>query len=625
MDKECGVLQLILLVITLGFINLEASASSEYDFNSPVSAGFINPSLEILLDDSRQLSIEQVTALPHASEFTRASKEQLHQGFTNKIIWVRLTLDGIEATQSHLLLEFDYPLIDLITLFELHGDEYHSRTSGDRVPFSQRELQFRNPVFILEPARLDSNTLYLRLETEGSMPVDLRIWSPIAFSEYLGYSHLWFGAYYALLFVLALAALAVFIYLRSSLFLNYSLYLGSYLILQMVLNGFAFQYLWPNQTWWATHSTVPLIIAPMLFGLLFIGKFFGVWDSDGWIKRLFQALILLALPVVVIGTAVDYSMGIRMAIGMSIIMMPSVALAAIAASLRGLKPARLFLFAYTFFLIGTLITTMTYLGHIPYHFFTINAIQIGSVFEVLILSMALAHRMRVLLHAKEEAQARAAHYMHRMNSELEQLVEIRTHALVDSNRLLKEQAMRDSLTGVLNHRAILERMDAELEAAKRYGNPIAAVMLDLDYFKQLNDRYGHQAGDAILVKVANLLEQSMRKSDHCGRYGGEEFLMVLSHVSRQQAMEWAERIRRQIAAISLNGAPDSNCTCSLGVAVYLPDQKIAISSEKLIRLADSLLFKSKREGRNRVSIAVTRDAESYGIDLVGRDAVDPAG
>ncbi len=101
--------------------------------------------------------------------------------------------------------------------------------------------------------------------------------------------------------------------------------------------------------------------------------------------------------------------------------------------------------------------------------------------------------------------------------------------------------------------------------------------------------------------------------------------MVLSHVSRLQAIEWAERIRRQVAEISVTTAPGSKCTCSLGVAAYLPDQDIAISFEKLIKLADSLLYKSKHEGRNRVSIAVARDTESYGIDLVGRDAVDPAG
>ena len=301
----------------------------------------------------------------------------------------------------------------------------------------------------------------------------------------------------------------------------------------------------------------------MVFGLLFAGKLLLIWERKDWIRLLFQTLILLALPITYIGMAVEYSLGIRLAIGLVIISVPSIALAAITASLRGQKPALLYLFAYTFFLAGTLVSSLTYLGNIPYHFFTINAVQIGSVFEVTILSMALAHRMRVLMDAKEGAQARAAHYMHRMNSELEQLVENRTQALVESNRLLKEQATRDSLTGALNHRAILERLDEELEAAKRYGNPIAAAMLDLEYFKQINDRFGHQAGDSILLKVAKMLEQSMRKSDHCGRYGGEEFLVVLSHVSRLQAIEWAERIRRQVAEISVTTGQAPNAPATL--------------------------------------------------------------
>ncbi|MDJ0807947.1 MAG: diguanylate cyclase [Gammaproteobacteria bacterium] len=624
MNKECGVIHLFFVVLTLGCISLDAVAESQYELNSIYANGFVRPPLEILIDEAQDLSIEQVVSTPIASGFTKLATEQRHLGFTGQVVWLRVGLDGIQSGDKPILLEMNYPLIDRITLFDLTGDTYRSRSAGDRVPFKRRDLQFRNPVFVLDPATLSSKMLYLRLETEGSMPLDLRLWSPVAFAEYLGFSQLWFGAYYGLIFVLALTALAFFFYLRSSLFLTYSLFLGSFLLLQMVLNGFAFQYLWPNQTWWATHSVVPLISAILVFGLFFSGRFLGVWGGIGWIKRSFQVQILLTLPIIYIGLAIDYRYGVILIIGLSMIVLISIALAAVTASFRGLKPARPFLFAYGFFLIGALFSCLTYLGLIPYHFLSINAIQVGSVFVVLILSLAMADRMQALRQAKDDAQSKAAHYMHQLNTELEHLVESRTQALVNSNRLLKEQTMRDSLTGTLNHRAILERLEEELEAAKRYKNPIAAVMLDLDFFKQLNDRYGHQAGDSMLIKVARLLEKSMRKSDHCGRYGGEEFLVILSHVSRLQAMEWAERIRRQIAATTLNGTQESGCTCSLGVAVYLPDQETAITAEKLINLADRLLYKSKHEGRNRVSIAVTRDAERYGIDLVGRNAIDPA-
>lgn len=610
-------LRALFFLLTLLFPLHSATASAD--------SGDMQLDLEVLEDPQGRFNIEAVTGPLLASRFSPLLPEAVQQGFTQSVFWVRFTLGEEQLRASPLLLELDYPLIDYVTLYVDTGGSYLERTSGDRVPFSLREVKHHNPLFVLEQKSNQSHTYYLRFETQGSMPLRLRLWSPLAFAEHLDLIQLWYGGYYGLLLVLTLVSLVAFLYLRSRLFLYYTLYISSYLLLQLVLNGFAFQYLWPEQPWWASHAVVVFMMLPLPFGLLFAGHFLGVWELGGIVKRVFQALIGMSLLAAVSGFAFGYTIGVKLAMVTAIIVMPCVVLATIIAISRGFRPARLFLFAYTCLFVGALISQLSYLGLGPHHFYTINAVQIGSVFEFLILMMAMAHRMRILLHSKEEAQARANYYMNQLNRELEQLVDNRTHALAESNRLLRDQAMRDSLTGILNHRAILERLDEELGAANRYRNPIAVLMMDLDYFKQLNDSFGHQAGDWVLVAVANLLQESMRRSDHCGRYGGEEFLIVLSHVTRTEAMEWAERIRREIAALVLDGLPQARITCSLGVAVYIPEEIIEITSSSLIRLADKLLYQAKEAGRNRITIALTRDAKRYGIELVGNGAADPAG
>jgi len=592
--------------------------------DSLLADGAVQLQLEVLEDPLSEYTIEQVSRPPLTERFQSLPPGQSQLGFTRSVYWARFTLPPAPADAGPLLLELGYPALDRITLFSWQDGAYRARTAGDRVSFRQRELMHRNPVFVLRQAHA-GQVYYARFQSEGSLPLNLRLWSPLAFAEYLDKSQLWFGGYYGFILVLSLTSLTAFAYLRSRLFFYYTLYIASYLMLQLVLNGFAFQYFWPEQTWWASYAVIVFAMLSLAFSLLFTGQFLGVWQQGGSVQWVFRLLILLAGSVILLGLAYGYSLGIRLAILLTIVALPCVAWAALIAIRRGFRPARLFLAAYSFFLVGALISELTYLGWLPIHFYTINAVQAGSLFEFFILMLIMAHSMRMLFNAKEDAQARASYFMNKLNGKLEQLVEERTHALAKSNRLLREQAMRDGLTGLLNHRVILERLDEELGAANRYQTSIAVIMLDLDHFKRLNDEFGHQVGDKALAGVAGLLRASMRKSDHCGRYGGEEFLVILSHVTRTQAQEWAERIRREIASIEPDGVPLAHFTCSLGVAVYLPSKAQQPSAAKLIKLADHLLYQAKQEGRNRVAIAVTQDGERHGLGLVERGAMDPVG
>lgn len=164
---------------------------------------------------------------------------------------------------------------------------------------------------------------------------------------------------------------------------------------------------------------------------------------------------------------------------------------------------------------------------------------------------------------------------------------------------LRDQALHDGLTGLYNRLFLAENLDREIARAARHGYPISAVIADLDFFKSVNDRYGHLGGDAALTHLADLMRQHARASDIVCRYGGEEFLLLMPDTPIEVACQRAECLRQSLAEqrVAWKSTPIS-LTASFGVASY-PDD--ALSGTELIEAADSALYASKANGRNRVS------------------------
>ena len=171
------------------------------------------------------------------------------------------------------------------------------------------------------------------------------------------------------------------------------------------------------------------------------------------------------------------------------------------------------------------------------------------------------------------------------------------YALTEAERW----ARTDPLTGVLNRRSLLEQLEALCRHARTNGFPVAVLFLDLDFFKSINDSYGHAAGDACLAAVIRPIQAELRQSDVIGRYGGEEFVVVLSGADAAAAELIAERIRQRVseALIEGHGAP-IQLTCSIGVASSHP---LGLWGEALIAQADIAVYAAKRLGRNRVQVA----------------------
>lgn len=169
------------------------------------------------------------------------------------------------------------------------------------------------------------------------------------------------------------------------------------------------------------------------------------------------------------------------------------------------------------------------------------------------------------------------------------------------SRQLSDALDRDSLTGLLKHSRIKEQVDSELSRAVRSGENLSVVMLDLDHFKQVNDTYGHPAGDKVIKAVAHLLRQRLRKTDAVGRYGGEEFVAVLPRCNREEARILMEDVRQRFNDITFTADQRSfNVTLSVGIAAFRPGVERA---EQLLQEADAALYRAKAEGRNRIYLS----------------------
>jgi diguanylate cyclase (GGDEF)-like protein len=184
------------------------------------------------------------------------------------------------------------------------------------------------------------------------------------------------------------------------------------------------------------------------------------------------------------------------------------------------------------------------------------------------------------------------------------LLERENAELMLKNRALAEASARDALTGLYNRRYIVDKIDAEMNRALRHGNPMAIMMLDVDRFKTINDSFGHPVGDQVLQSLANFLKENCRIYDTPGRYGGEEFCLMLPDTRLENTVLVAERIRQRIESTPFVSGPITiHLTTSIGVAALesVPEEAL-FSAAALLERADRALYVAKDRGRNRVEM-----------------------
>lgn len=240
---------------------------------------------------------------------------------------------------------------------------------------------------------------------------------------------------------------------------------------------------------------------------------------------------------------------------------------------------------------------------IAYLVFETRAAQVAWVFLSVVVISSLVHTIPMILKGElDEFVLLARFYL--ANAATLMLLTFITRLKVHITRartraeIMEQIALTDALTGIANRRQLEQLLRREILIAERYHHPFSVILFDIDHFKQVNDTFGHEAGDTVLKGVADLVNTNLRAIDVLGRWGGEEFLTLTPDTTVQQALQLAERLRQRIEGVDI--APAGKITASFGVATYQSKE----SPPDLVRRADQALYKAKEGGRNRVETAI---------------------
>ncbi len=582
-----------------------ASASTPVVLNEDVDKFLLARHLYVLEDKEASLSLEDVLRDDVRAEF-KLNKEGVENfGFVNSAFWVHFSVENPLHEDQELVLEEAYPHIDHLDVYLFRGGrQVGSFKAGDTFPFHRREVDYRSFLFELVVPAQSTMNVYIRAKTEGAAQLPLTLWRPNALLEKINKEQTFMGVYFGIMTAMALYNLFLFIFLRDRNYLYYVAFVSSMILQQLGLSRMDMEFLWPNSPAFANTSHIVIYCATFFFGALFSRSFL---DTRRYAPLLNKGLLVM-MAVCVLNALITIFVSRRLG-GLIVLFViaaiePLLLLAAgIRCWSKGRTVARYYTVAWTVFLISAVFNNFRNMGVVEPTLLANYSSHIGSALEVFLLSLALADRINAIKNDAIAAKQKAFEAEKAMTTELEKQVELRTAELKDANLELEKQSNTDGLTRIFNRRYFDRQLDREWRRHKRTAHPLGLIMCDIDFFKQYNDTYGHQAGDACLQSIAGTLDASVRRShDIVARYGGEEFVVLLPETDLHGARKVAESIRSAVYDLKIPHETSSVggvVTLSYGVSSTAPDTGTGATA--LVSLADEALYLSKKHGRDCIS------------------------
>ncbi|WP_374472196.1 7TM diverse intracellular signaling domain-containing protein [Arenimonas sp.] len=525
-------------------------------------------------------------------------------GFTQGAYWFHAEIFNANPREQRWLLVLHYPLLDNVDVYLRYPDgRVQYMASGDNLPFSARSIRYRHPNFWVDlPARTRVEVL-VRVSSRSSLQVPLALYTPTAFAELERDSQMGIGLFYGILLALFCYNLVLWMSLRDASHFWYMFHVAGFGLVMLCLNGLAFEYLWPNSPWMANHA-IPLSMA---LSQVAMHQFCRVFlELPERMPKANTASLTIIAFYVLMGLAslvVDYRLVVK---PMTLAVFPGaffIIALTIAAIRRGYAPAKVFLMAWGFLLLGTALYASVSFGLLQKGFLTEYGIQIGSALEMILLSFALAYRYARLRSENEtlvrEHNEQLERHVARRTSELSTALE----QLAEANQRLRESNRRDALTGLFNRRHFRDVFEHQMHHAAEHRQSLGVLLIDLDHFKRVNDTYGHLAGDECLRWMGRCLTDSL--SVHgalLARFGGEEFVAVVPDMHGDRLMHLAEQLRVRICSEPVRYAGNNiGISASIGAFVLRPGTGVGV--DDALHRADDALYAAKDGGRNRVHAA----------------------
>ncbi|MCF8179397.1 MAG: sensor domain-containing diguanylate cyclase [Sulfuritalea sp.] len=559
----------------------------------------------VLEDSSGRWSLDEVKS--RSAEFRNLSLQgdaAINFGYSASAWWLRFTVEA-EPTPQDMLLEIAFPTLDRVDYFGPSGEHL---SAGDRLPFASRPVPHRHFVFPLRLEGAKSGTVWLRIESEGTLTIPLRLWQAEAFWRNAQAGYVVHSVFLGMLLALALYNLLQWISLRDHTYLTYVAFVLGMTVGQLSLSGQGNEFLWPNWPAWGNLTFVIGFAAAGLFGALMTRDFL---DTRRRMPRVDGAVIGLAVLFalcIVISLAAPY----RLVAILTTFTGISFSLLAVLAGIRSWRTdapgAVSFVLAWALLLLGVVIFGLGNMNVLPSTSFGAYAIQMGTVLEILLLSFALADRTKGLQREADAAQSEALVSEQKLvgelkisTSRLERRVVERTEELEKANaqlrvhkRELQALAHTDSLTGLANRLLFDARLQQSMQQVRRGHGQIAVLLIQIDDFSTMSDRYGSAIGEEMLVNMSERFRAAVREVDTVARLEDAEFGIVLTTLgSSSDAERVAEKLVDNLAVPIRVLGMLLEVSVSIGLAKFTGGE---LSLPELLRRADQAKHAAKESG-----------------------------
>jgi diguanylate cyclase len=528
------------------------------------------PAVTMLPEANGPMSLAEVLAA--RDRFVPVPDRHASLGLRKEAVWLRVPVVVAADSDGRWVIDIDYAVLNRVEVHVLKGSQLLAHaTLGNLQPVDQRPLGSRTPAMALELPPGERVEIFLRVQTQGALVLPIHVSKPGVFHEKALAEQLLQGLLAGLGVCLVIYSLMQAATLRQTLYLKYALLTASSVLFSVYQFGIGAQFVWRDLRWAELHAGGLSALVASASTFLFVEHALRGTPAQPLFSRAMKAgAALLLLTAAAHALDLLHLHQVSMVVG-TIGLAPAVL--GLPGAVRRLRQGDAiggyFLFAWLGYFIATALMVSLLKGYVQVNFWTLHSFQIGATLDMLLFMRVIGLRMKAM-HAAAQHARRERDTLHSL-------------------------AHTDALTGLPNRRGLHAALAAELPLC-RPERLLAVYMIDLDGFKEVNDRYGHQAGDELLTAVARRLKTSMRTSDLVARLGGDEFVVTVSGLhDDSQAQEIGQHLLRAFdAPFQLSDGRHCSVGLTIGYALVPVDGTDPFT---LLQRADAAMYAGKQGGK----------------------------